>query len=266
MAPSDATTTVEQACLDYLSTRSLEEKLAGPAESDRWEEAPVVRRLDAPARPAELVVATSGPKRRYSARALANPERRAELVHTFLHHELQAAELMCWAICAFADAPRAFRRGLLGICRDEVRHAQLYRRHLQQLGCDFGHYPVRDWFWERVPFCATPLEFVATLGVGLEGGNLDHMRRFAERLAAAGDARAAAICEQVGREEIAHVRFALAWFRRFSGADDFATWARSLPPPLSPLLMRGLPLNEEDRLSAGMSPAFVAALAAWDPR
>ena len=55
--------------------------------------------------------------------AIRVPKRRAELLHTFLHHELQAAELMCWAILAFPETPEAFRLGLLGVARDEIRAA-----------------------------------------------------------------------------------------------------------------------------------------------
>jgi uncharacterized ferritin-like protein (DUF455 family) len=190
--------------------------------------------------------------------------KRARLVHTFLHHELQAAELMCWALLRFSDTPLGFRRGLLGVCRDEVRHMRLYRDYLADQGVAFGDFPVRDWFWQRVPACPTPLHFVATMGVGLEGGNLDHTARFAERFRACGDERGAELQQRVGQEEIAHVRFALKWYRHWSQSETFSEWRSALPEPLSPILMRGRPLNAEARRRAGMSEEFVQQLEAWE--
>jgi len=190
-------------------------------------------------------------------------EKRAQLIHSFLHHELQAAELMCWAALRFADAPREFRRGLLGVCRDEIRHMGMYRAYLNELGFGFGDFPVRDWFWQRVPSCETPLQFVATMGVGLEGGNLDHAARFAARFREVGDEAGAILQERVGAEEVAHVRFALKWFRHWSGTDEFDAWRGQLPAPLSPILMRGRPLNVADRCRAGMTEQFVSLLDAW---
>lgn len=135
-----------------------------------------------------------------------------------------------------------------------------YRDHLQSLGHSFGDFPVRDWFWERVPEAPTQVHFVATIGVGLEGANLDHTARFAERFRAIGDEQGARIQELVGAEEIPHVRFALRWFKRWTGASDFATWMTYLPPPLSPILMRGKPQNRESRLRAGLSESFLSEL------
>lgn len=195
--------------------------------------------------------------------AMRAPRKRAQLVHTFLHHELQATELMAWAVLAFPDTPRAFRGGLLHIAMDEVRHMGLYARQMEDLGHRFGDFPVRDWFWERVPSARTPAQYVAIVGVGLEGANLDHTKRFAERFRAIGDEAGARVQEQVGEEEIPHVRFARRWLKRWTGSDDFATWVRHLPPPLSPILMRGKPLDEEARLRAGMSEPFLKELSAW---
>lgn len=254
--------TVEHAAWRYVTTCSLAEKLAGPAACEAWEDTPPVRRVDAPGRPPELDVVGRAPRLRHSAHALRSPRRRAEMVHTFLHHELQAAELMCWALLAFPDTPRAFRRGLMGICRDEVRHMGMYRSYLQELGHDFGDFPVRDWFWDRVPGCQDARAFVATLGIGFEGGNLDHTRRFAERLRAAGDEAGAALQEKVGREEVAHVRFALRWYRTWSDDEGFDGWREALPSPLSPILMRGRPLDRDRRREAGMSDAFIDAIEA----
>lgn len=258
--------TLERSAWDYITTTRLEEKLSPPARARSLEVAPPVRRLDQPGRPPELRTTDRGMRTRHAtASALRSPERRAHLLHTFLHHELQAAELMCWAILAFPSAPPSFRRGLMAIAREEVRHLRGYAAHVEQLGFSIGAFPVRDWFWERVPAAGTPAAFVATMGLGFEGGNLDHSVRFAERLELAGDSEAAALQRSVGADEEGHVRFALRWFKRFTGRDGFDDWVATLPPPLSPLVMRGATLAVEARSRAGLSPAFLDGLARWQP-
>ncbi len=57
--------------------------------------------------------------------------------------------------------------------------------------------------------------FVAALGIGLEGANLDHTARFAERFRAVGDEAGAALQERICAEEVPHVRFAASWFARW---------------------------------------------------
>ena len=58
-----------------------------------------------------------------------------------------------------------------------------------------------------------------------------------------------------------HAAFAVHWFRRFVGEVSFEAWRAVLPPPLSPLLMRGEPLEREARRRAGFDDAFLNALA-----
>jgi uncharacterized ferritin-like protein (DUF455 family) len=187
------------------------------------------------------------------------------LLHKFWHHELQAAELMCWALLRFADAEPEFRAGLVKLCQDEIRHMRLYQQHIEALGFQIGAFPVRDWFWERVPTCANKVQFVALLGMGLEAANLEHAPRFATWFERVGDIEGARVQEQVGREEVAHVRFATRWFRRWTGREDFESWSAALPKPLTPLLMRGKPLNRDARRKAEMSEAFIDDLNAWRP-
>jgi len=221
----------------------------------------------APGRAAPFVVGERA-ERTPRRGALVRPAERARLLHTFLHHEVQAAELMAWACLAFPSAPLRFRRGLLGVLDDEVRHANGYAARLAELGLGYGALPVRDWFWQRVPAVVDARGFVALMGMGLEGGNLEHTRRFAVELADAGDAVSAALVERVGREEVAHVRFATRWFLRFSGdalkvSPDFDAWRSALPTPLTPTMLRGLPLDRERRMSAGQGPEFLDRLEAW---
>jgi uncharacterized ferritin-like protein (DUF455 family) len=251
--------TVERWAFDYVLGTKLDMKLAPPPLPERWEESPPVRRLAAPGRPPELRVVKKAPK----TRGLLAPSGRARALHTFLHHELQAAELMAWAVLAFNEAPREFRVGLARIALDEVRHMNLYAAQIVRLGYAVGDFVVRDWFWERVPLCPDPASFVATMGLGFESANLEHSVLYAARFRDAGDEEGARVQELIGLEEIAHVRFGARWFETFAGSLDFDTWRRALPPPLSPMLMRGRTLQREARLRAGQTALFVDELEAW---
>lgn len=248
----------------YLLTADLKLKLAPPAPPKTFHEPAIPRRIEAPGRPAELRPARRG-ERTPKQEALESPHYRARTLHAFLHHELQAAELMCWAILAFADAEPEFRRGLLGICLDEIRHMNLYAEHIAALGSHVGEFGVRDWFWKRVPSCRTKVEFVAVMGMGLEAANLEYAPSFAARFRLAGDPRGAEIQERIAAEEVAHVGFATRWFTRWTGGCDFESWSQHLPPPLSPWVMHGEPIALEARRRAGMPEDFVARLRDYRP-
>jgi len=263
--------TVERWAWDYVLTKNLSDKLSPPPVPDRWEAEPPARRLTDPGRPPELEVVLTG-LRTPRPGALRDPKRRAQLLHTFLHHELQAAELMAWALLAFPQTPIAFRRGILGILGDEVRHMGLYLEALEGLGASFGDFPVRDWFWQRVPSAQTATHFVAVMGMGFEGGNLDHAARFADQFRRVGDMHGAEIQELVGAEEEGHVRFAIKWFCQLRGATSaadteptFAEWTAHLPPPLPPMAMHKKPVNRAARKRAGFSEAFLSELDRWSP-
>ena len=253
--------TRERWAWDYILTTSLAAKLAPSPPPEAWESNAPERRIEAPGRPVELRVSARAEK----TRGLGAPSGRARALHTFLHHELQAAELMAWALLAFPDAPAEFREGLLRIALDEIRHMAMYTTHIERLGHRVGEFAVRDWIWSRVPACRDPLSFVAVMGLGLESANLEHTASFAARFREAGDEEGARVQEVVGLEEIAHVRFGVRWFAHWSGELDFAAWSRALPPPLSPLLMRGRPLQRHARIRAGQSERFLDELEAWQP-
>lgn len=252
--------------LSYIQSESLSHKLSPPPCPTDFAGASEPLRVARPGRPAELQVTWSKYKAPKTPQALASPEKRAHLLHTFLHHELQAAELMCWALLAFPDTPLAFRRGLLSICQDEIRHMRMYAEHIEALGFEFGSFPVRDWFWERAPAATTPAAFVALMGLGFEAGNLDHTARFAAMFRSAGDHAGAVLQERVGAEEIAHVAFGAHWFSHFVGPLSFGAWVDTLPAPLSPMVMRGTPLQRAARRLGGMPDDFLDELEAWQPR
>ncbi len=248
----------------YVLSGELRDKITPCAPPARFREGAKPKRLTEPGRPAEFRAARRG-ERTPKLEALKEPYYRARALHAFFHHELQAAELMCWALLAFADAELEFRKGLLGICLDEIRHMNLYREHIEALGCKIGDFGVREWFWKRVPTCPSKLAFVSVMGMGLEAANLEYAADFAARFRAVGDEVGAQIQERIAKEEVAHVGFATRWFARWTGGCDFGTWAAELPPPLSPWVMHGTPIAEAARQRAGMSAEFIAALTAYVP-
>jgi uncharacterized ferritin-like protein (DUF455 family) len=256
--------TAQRWAWDYIFASELSGKTDPETPPLAWEEDAPVRRELRPTRPAGLQLVTRAPKSP-GKDALRRPERRAELLHTFWHHELQAAELMCWAVLAFPDTPEAFRRGLIRIALDEIRHMEIYANHMEKLGFSVGDFPVRDWFWERVPACETPAQFCAVMGMGLEGGNLDHTTRFTDKFRAVGDEEGAQIQQTIAREEIPHVRFGIHWFYHWVPEANFADWEHSLPAPLSPMLMKGKPFNIKDRQKAGFNELFLQELEQWKP-
>lgn len=253
--------TVERWCWDYVLASTLDAKNVPPPLPEEWAEDGEPRHIARPGRPSELRVVARAEK----MRGLNAPSGRARALHTFWHHELQAAELMCWAVLAFPDTPREFRAGLVRIAQDEIRHMKIYAEQIVRLGHRVGDFTVRDWFWERVPTVSSPASFVAVMGLGVESANLEHTTTYAAIFRDAGDEEGARAQEVVGREEIAHVRFGAKWFERFAGPLEFEAWRRALPPPLTPLLMRGRPIDRATRLRAGQPERFVAELEAWQP-
>jgi len=254
--------TLERWAWDLVVSRTLDQKRAPGTPPLARDRAFAPYRIAAPGRPPELTLTTRR-KKTPRAGALVSPLRRAELLHVFAHHELQAAELFAWAMLAFSDAPEPFVRGLSALACDESRHFAAYQARLAELDHPFGSFPVRDWFWERVGGVRDAASFCAFVGLGLESANLDHTRRFEAELRAVGDEAAAALTESIGREEIAHVRFAARWFEQFTGTLDLTTFAAALPPPLSPMLFRGRPIDREARKAAGWPDEMVEALDRW---
>ena len=258
--------TLERWAWDYVLSCDAQVKLGpAPPPSANFEIDASPRRLCAPGRPATWrVVARHA--RTPSAASLTDPKNRAKLALTFAHHEVQAAELMAWAILAFPKTPREFRAGLARLVLDEARHARAYADHARILGMEIGEHPVRDWFWQRVGSVSEPAQFVALLGLGFEAANLDHSARYANLFRAAGDETGALLQTQIGDEERGHVRFAAKWFEHFAGALDFENWLVHLPRPLTPLVLRGTPFARTARIDSGLPPDFVDALERWSPQ
>lgn len=236
--------------------RALTDKVPGP-----------VAFFSAPARPPGLEIQPGRKVRVPPIAGMRDPSQRARILHALANHELQAAELCAWALCAFPAAPAAFRRGLVSVLADEQRHMALYLDRLAAHGAALGDFPVTGHFWNKLGAVREPLAFVATLGLTFENANLDFSLEYAAAAAAAGDHATAAVLETVHREEIRHVKLAYRWLTALKPATQspLAAYTEHVAWPLSLARARGKVLHVPSRIAAGLDPELIAALAAAHP-
>ncbi|HZV02189.1 MAG TPA: DUF455 family protein [Planctomycetota bacterium] len=252
---------VRSRCESIVLGETLAEKLA-PRPADLIDdERGAPTKIRAPGRPRELAFAsvrTPMPR----PNALASAEKRAVALHRFANHELQAIEIMAWAILAFPDAPADFRAGLLATLEDEQAHLGLYVARLDALGTPFGSLPVNDYFWKKVGDLESPLHYLAAMGLTFEAANLDHSLAYEEAFARAGDRESAAIVARVHEDEVGHVRFAVSWVNRWkrAGQSDLGCYLEHVRFPLGLNRARGPVVQREPRERAGFSDEFLEAV------
>jgi uncharacterized ferritin-like protein (DUF455 family) len=242
-----------------IESESLETKLR-PFPSDLTDESPgPALRISQPTRCDALKILAAREVKVPNLLGMPDPAQRVRILHALANHELQAAELFAWAILAFPDTPKDFRRGLAGILVEEQRHAQMYISRVQALGRDFGSFPVTGVFWNSIDAVKTPCEFVCAMGLTFENANLDFAVDIAAAARAAGDEATAAVVDRVHLDEVGHVRFAVQWLEKFNDGkgSDWENFLEHLPAPLNAGRARGKTYDREGRRQAGLSETFI---------
>ena len=255
--------TVEAWAKEFVLSSDLGVKLAPPPPPKCGSAAPAACRLAGPGRPRELTVASRAPKSPApGALAIARATRGAH-AHVSASrapgrgaHGVGAARISRGAPRVPSRSSRCARRrsAAHGALSGVLGFARLLLRELSGARLVLGARPAA---------APPPAHFAALMGIGFEGGNLDHTRRFAERLRAAGDERGAELEERIGEEEIPHVRFALSWFRHFAGGDTFAVWTSHLVAAAHAHRDAWRADQPRKQAGSGMSEQFIDALEAW---
>lgn len=248
-----------------LLGQSLADKLVAPRELTDLAPGPAIAAPAVPGRPLELPLRSGANERERfpTRRDLEREAGRGIALHFFANHELLALEAMALALLRFPDAPPAFRRELTVTMSEEQQHFSLYVDRMTACGVELGTVPVNAFFWQATRDAPTLLDFIVRMSLCFEQANLDYARHYMKAFAEVGDDATATVLERVYREEIAHVRRGLAWFRRElePGADEFDAFARHLTLPLSPARARGRDFCAESRRRAGFDEAFIARMA-----
>ena len=249
--------------LQILCGETLDEKLAAPSSalSDTSPGEPL--RISVPTRPVNLQFARPRTAPNMPAPvAFHDSAKRAVAHHIMANHELQAAEVMAFVLCAFPNAPAEFRIGLTNIIFDEQRHTRMHAERAAALGLSFGDLPVNCYIWKKAQAFESVLDYLAGLPLTFEVRNLDHTLEFEEYFLNAGDKRSAALMRVIHNDEIQHVTFGLHWLRQLKPADqtDWDAYTANLHWPLRPEVARGDNFQRAPRLATGMSEEYVDRL------
>ena len=247
---------------------TLAEKLADPGAITNFNDDGALRRdrsLAAPGRTRDLKMHDGpGAATPPGDEELENEKARGRLLHFLTNHELLATELMALVLWKFPDAPIEFRRGVLVTLREEQEHTRLYLNRMQELGVEFGSYPLSGHFWRVVEPMQSPMDFVSRLSLTFEQANLDYSRHFAKLFHRIGDNETAQILERIYQDEIGHVQHGLQWFRKWKSSEqtDWEAFREQLTFPMSPQRARGptCDFNRDGRKQAGLDDHFIDAV------
>lgn len=245
-----------------LAADILQEKLHSPEIlTDAEPGEPLIWQL--PTRPAGMGFQRHSHEEKLpSLQELHNQDNRATCLHRFAGHELLAVEIMAFALLAFPDAPKHFRKGLANTLREEQGHVRLYMQRLSELGVTFGDLPLYRHFWAYTPFITTPAQYVSIMSLTFEMANLDFAPMYGQTFSRFGDHASSALMEQIFIDELSHVAFGWQWLRKYYPEENdlWEIWKKQLPPRMLPKRAKGFVFLPEGRRRAGLPEEWIVNL------
>jgi uncharacterized ferritin-like protein (DUF455 family) len=196
------------------------------------------------------------------------PEKLAIALNSFANHELLATEIMANMLLLFPHATeeqKRFKRGIFSALRDEQKHLKLYVERLNEIGYEFGDFPLNDYFWRQCSKIKSPSEYLSIMSITFEGANLDFAALYRDEFYKIEDTKTAEILETVIKDEISHVAYGVQWLNKWK--ENKSLWEyylQSLPYPLTPARAKGKRFNKLDRLKAKMDEDFITSLLKFD--
>jgi uncharacterized ferritin-like protein (DUF455 family) len=213
-----------------------------------------------PGRPARPVLVSA---QALAHRSASTPEGRAALLHAIAHIEFNAVDLALDIVWRFPGQPENFVQDWIRIAGEEALHFRLLAAHLQSLGHAYGDFPAHGGLWDMASRTAGDLlHRLALVPRVLEARGLDASPALRDKLAQAGDTRAADILQRILDDEIGHVAAGTHWFRHCCaqrGLDPEATFLELLSQYRAPRLADEP--NHAARTQAGFTPREMEGMA-----
>jgi uncharacterized ferritin-like protein (DUF455 family) len=242
---------------------NLEDKLAPPPRDILFSEPFSFKLPDVPARSSKTQFSDKQIKfpKKYQ---LHEKDKMSLALNAFANHELLALEIMAEALLYFphnTEEGKRFKRGIISALVDEQKHFSLYTERMNELGYEFGDFPLNDFFWRQMGKLTTPEAYIASMSLTFEAANLDFSRYYSKIFSELGDEKTSNILETVYLDEISHVAFGFNYLKRWSNNKTLWDYYQELLPwPLTPARSKGISFHSDSRFLAGMSEEFVHQL------
>lgn len=250
-------------CDQVLNNKDLASKLTMPnvLEFDNYE--PTKSLPDKPARDSRIAFSNDNVRfPKFSA--LSIPEKKALAFNSFANHELLAVEIMAYAILKLphqSDEDFRFKKAILLTMKDEQKHFKLYQKRMNELGYEFGDFPLNDFFWRQAESIINKETYLAIMAMTFESANLDFASYYRDVFYNLGDKKSAEIMDQVFQDEISHVALGVNYFNRWRENQSLWDYYKSvLPWPMTPARSKGKIYNSEARVLAKMDQDFINKL------
>jgi uncharacterized ferritin-like protein (DUF455 family) len=194
-------------------------------------------------------------------------KRRAMALNSFANHELLAVELMAAALVKLPHDNNEQKRVKIGIfnsLKDEQRHFKLYKNRMNELGFEFGDFPLNEFFWKFVDQIEDAKTYFSVMALTFEAANLDFAKYFEEQFRQVNDHATADILHEVYLDEISHVALGVNHLNKWR--EDKSLWeyyTQNLPFPLTPARSKGQKVNVESRYATKMDQDFVEKLMSY---
>lgn len=196
------------------------------------------------------------------------PEKMAIALNSFANHELLATEIMANMLLMLPHATqeeKRFKQGIFSALRDEQKHLKLYIDRLNELGYEFGDFPLNDYFWRQSQKIKSGPEYLSVMSITFEGANLDFAAMYRDEFIKIEEFKTATILDEVLKDEISHVAYGVRWLSKWKL--DKTLWEyylANLPYPMTPARAKGKRVNKLDRLKARMNETFIDMLVNFD--
>ena len=190
-------------------------------------------------------------------------DKRAACLHRFAGHELLAVEMMAYALLAFPNAPKSFRRGLAHTIVEEQHHVSLYQNRLLEMGTQLGDHPLNGHFWSLTPRLLSPIQYVSVMHLTLEMANLDFAPHYGMSFKRNGDLKSYELMQKIFEDEISHVSFGYSWLKRMKPTKqktDFETYLSSIENITTAKRAKGFIFQEEARKKAYIPQDWITQL------
>lgn len=191
-------------------------------------------------------------------------KRRAMALNSFANHELLAVELMAAALVKLpheTDEQKRVKIGIFNSLKDEQRHFKLYSNRMNDLGYEFGDFPLNEFFWKFVDQIEDAKTYFSVMALTFEAANLDFAKYFEEQFRLVDDHITADILLEVYLDEVSHVALGVNYLNRWR--EDASLWdyyTQNLPFPLTPARSKGQKVNVKSRYATKMDEDFVERL------